>query len=288
MARFGRGTVSRVKPSAVALTVFAAGLLAGAMVGATLRAPSTGGDPAAREAMQAELDRLNGTVANMSAALAQAQAEARLAEVAANQAGVTEVTSAMAEVERFLEAGRRSDAFEPLRGLISAAGNTSWAPLLRFDAAAAHGAATRLYDRLSFGTPEEANRSAADLREAVAALAATFRDLYLPYHRASPVGELIESTANISGFYVRDVAGIFARNPTLHLRVGATMLVEVTNMDAFNHSFAVPDLRLITRTALPGETVGLVVGPAPAGEYRYLCDVGGHEAGMHGTLVVAP
>jgi hypothetical protein len=278
---------ARSSAAAAPLALLAAGLFVGALLGAALRpAVPASGDPR-EQALEDEVARLNATVSNLSAALREARAQARLAEVAANQAGVTEVTSRHAEVGRLLEDGRRSEAFAPLRGLTAAAGNTSWAPLLRVEAAAVHRAGDALYDRLSFGSMEEANASAAVLRHAVATLEATFEDLYLPYHRVPPAGQLIEAAANLSGFFVVGPDGTPSRNPTLPLAPGATMLIEVTNTDTVNHSLAIPDLWLLTRTAGPGETVGLVVGPAAAGDYRYFCEVAGHEQAMGGLIAVA-
>lgn len=223
----------------------------------------------------------------MTAAMAEAQAQARLAEVAANQAGVTEISFRLAQVVETLGEGRKSDAFDPLEGLLVTAGNTTWAPLLQREAEAVHENASLLYDRLSFGTDAEAAQSLQRLQGAAASLNEIFRLQYLPYHQSKPVGAVVHLKANLSGLFESDGAGGLLRNPVLRLKAGATMLVEVTNAEELSHNFAIPSLSLITRNFGANETVGLIVGPATPGDYRYFCDVPGHEASMNGHLIVS-
>jgi plastocyanin len=67
------------------------------------------------------------------------------------------------------------------------------------------------------------------------------------------------------------------------VRTGALLVVR--NDDLFWHTFTVPDLHIDARLATQAtRTVSLDV---PAGSYRFVCAIPGHDqAGMNGTLIV--
>ena len=138
-----------------------------------------------------------------------------------------------------------------------------------------------------FGNDSDAGPALERLKAAWAGFDEDVRVLFLPFHGASPAGARVTLTANLSGFYLIDSDGRATRSPTLRVAPSAKMLIEVTINDELVHNLVIRDLALITRLFGPGETIGLVVGPSSPGDYRYFCDVPGHEATMNGHLIVA-
>lgn len=62
-------------------------------------------------------------------------------------------------------------------------------------------------------------------------------------------------------------------------------LLGADNSDLFWHSFTIPELDIDIR--IPTGATRLVPIEAPAGEYRFICAIPGHEAaGMHGVVIV--
>jgi uncharacterized cupredoxin-like copper-binding protein len=60
----------------------------------------------------------------------------------------------------------------------------------------------------------------------------------------------------------------------------------VTNNGALPHTFTLPDQGIDTGELAAGASADVTIN-LPAGEYRFICTVVGHEgAGMVGTLIV--
>ncbi|HKZ59931.1 MAG TPA: cupredoxin domain-containing protein [Candidatus Thermoplasmatota archaeon] len=263
--------------------VFVVGLLLGVGGGALLARAPASPPPVDTSALETEVAALNATVAALKTQLAKAQSEA---EVAANQAGATEVATRFGELEGLLAGGRKTEAFVPLKALITAAQHTPWAPLLNTSVRPVRENATQLLEIMMFGNDSDVGGALERLKAAHAGFDEDMRVLFLPFHGASPAGVRVVLLANMTGFFQVEAEGRATRSPTLRVPPGAKMLIEVTNSDALIHNLVIRDLFLGTRLFGPGETVGLVVGPASAGDYRYFCDVPGHEATMNGHVVV--
>ena len=75
---------------------------------------------------------------------------------------------------------------------------------------------------------------------------------------------------------------------TINLKAGEPVQATITNAGALEHTFTIPDLGVdVSMTA--GQTVTIDFTPAESGTFELLCTVLGHkEAGMVGTVVVAP
>ncbi len=265
--------------------VFVVGLLLGVAGGGLLaRAPAASPGPDT-SGLAGEVARLNATAAALNASLLEAQ---RTAAFAANEAGVSELAARLAEVEGLLSESRKTDAFEPLKTLVAAATHTPWAPVLNTSVRPVRENASRLLEAMMYGNDSEVAPALGTLRHAEDAFDADARLLYLPFHGANPEGAAVELTENMTGIYLRKSGAAPERAPTLHLARGATMMVEATNNDVIVHNFAVPDLTAITRAIQPGETVGLLVKATAVGNYRFFCDIPGHDATMFGYLNVGP
>ena len=83
-----------------------------------------------------------------------------------------------------------------------------------------------------------------------------------------------------------DIEGVV--NPTLRVREGAVVQVDLVNDDGIEHDVAFPDFDAATeRIAQKGASSVTVFRADKAGEFAYFCSVPGHRpAGMEGTLVV--
>jgi plastocyanin len=74
----------------------------------------------------------------------------------------------------------------------------------------------------------------------------------------------------------------------LHAQVGQLVAMRLTNTHGAPHSFDIDELNVHVPAASGQEGLILFV-PERAGTYTFYCNVPGHrEAGMVGTLVVAP
>jgi plastocyanin len=63
------------------------------------------------------------------------------------------------------------------------------------------------------------------------------------------------------------------------------VVVQLENHDLFWHTFTIPELDVDMK--VPVQATQQVTFQAPAGTYRFLCTIPGHEMlGMEGTLTV--
>ncbi|MFV1859201.1 MAG: cupredoxin domain-containing protein [Anaerolineales bacterium] len=72
------------------------------------------------------------------------------------------------------------------------------------------------------------------------------------------------------------------------LKIGEPVVAKITNTGALQHTFTIPDLDVDVETPV-GQTVTVEFTPAQSGTFELLCTIPGHkEAGMIGTVSVAP
>jgi nitrite reductase (NO-forming) len=83
-----------------------------------------------------------------------------------------------------------------------------------------------------------------------------------------------------------DIDGVV--NPTLRVREGAVVQVDLINDDGIEHDVALPDFDAATeRVAQKGASSVIVFRADKPGEFAYFCSVPGHrQAGMEGKLIV--
>jgi uncharacterized cupredoxin-like copper-binding protein len=73
---------------------------------------------------------------------------------------------------------------------------------------------------------------------------------------------------------------------TLEIPANTDSVVHITNTGATAHDFSIDALKISTGDVAPGATIDVKIN-APAGTYKYYCNVPGHEAaGMVGELTV--
>lgn len=82
--------------------------------------------------------------------------------------------------------------------------------------------------------------------------------------------------------------GLTFSETELEARAGEPVNLELFNVDGYEHAFEIDEFNV--HVLLPGsETANLTFTPTEPGTYTFYCGVYGHrEAGMVGTLVVAP
>jgi plastocyanin len=100
-------------------------------------------------------------------------------------------------------------------------------------------------------------------------------------------------TAGGSGPTLEVMAGennAMAYNPTtLKAKVGDTVKVHLVNKDTSTaHTFVLPDFNAQTKQVQPGKDETISFKVDKAGDFKYHCNIPGHEATMTGTLTVTP
>ncbi len=104
---------------------------------------------------------------------------------------------------------------------------------------------------------------------------------------ASTVKRYVLHTNIVDGkmVYVDDRGQV---NPTITVRVGDTIEVELDSGEGAEHDFVIPELNVASSkfSAGTGKTT-VRIQPAQPGEFAYFCSIPGHrQIGMSGTLVV--
>jgi plastocyanin len=101
---------------------------------------------------------------------------------------------------------------------------------------------------------------------------------------ASPVGgQTGDTQAGANAISLVDIA--FEPNE-LTIAADTDVTITVTNNGALPHTFTLPDQGIDTGELAAGASADVTIN-LPAGEYRFICTVVGHEgAGMVGTLIV--
>jgi len=73
---------------------------------------------------------------------------------------------------------------------------------------------------------------------------------------------------------------------TLEIPANTDVTIHITNKGVTAHDFSIDELKISTGEVAPGATIDVKIN-APAGTYKYFCNVPGHEAaGMVGELTV--
>ncbi len=109
-----------------------------------------------------------------------------------------------------------------------------------------------------------------------------------PSAQLPPVKFSLGTALTGSGFRWLGKEGGQGENPTLTVKAGQSVTIEVVNEDGVEHDFTIPDLGVKGKpVAVKGERSSLTFVATNPGTFEYLCSIPGHkETGMRGKIVV--